>query len=82
MRLAVVNCLISPVAAALMCYSAVCLSVTGGGRVDATSEFGIVVTYRLGQLRMLMAAEIDAQQPGGAPGPEGGVPYVEMKTYK
>lgn len=50
--------------------------------MDASSEFGIVVTYRLGRLRLLMAAEIDGQQPGGAPGPEGGEPYVEMKTYR
>lgn len=53
----------------------------GGGVVDATSEFGIVVTYRLGRLQLLMAAEIDAQQPGGQHGPAGGAPYVEMKTY-
>ena len=49
--------------------------------MDATSEFGIVVTYRLGRLRLLMAAEIDAQQPGGQPGPSG-THYVEMKTYR
>jgi hypothetical protein len=53
----------------------------GSSHVDATSEFAAVVTHRLGRLRLLMAAEIDAQQPGGEPGPEGGAPYVEMKTY-
>lgn len=36
-----------------------------------------MVTYRLGQLRLLMAAEIDAQQQQ----PGGGSAYVEMKTY-
>lgn len=59
-----------------VCYPA------GAEHVDATSEFGIVVAYDLGGLKVLMAAEIDAQKPGGEPGPEGGLPYVEMKTYR
>lgn len=54
---------------------------TGSADVDSTSEFGIVVTYRLGRLRLLMAAEIDAQQQQQQP--QGGqLPYVEMKTYR
>lgn len=53
----------------------------GQSHVDATSEYGVVVTYRLGRLQVLMAAEVDAQLPGGQDGPTGGQPYVEMKTY-
>lgn len=53
----------------------------GESHVDATSEYGVVVTYRLGRLQVLMAAEVDAQLPGGQDGPTGGQPYVEMKTY-
>ena len=67
----------------LLPCAAACWAVlaAGANEVDATSEFATVVTYRLGQLRLLMAAEIDAQQQpqqGEPPPPQ---TYVEMKTY-
>eukprot|EP00879_Flechtneria_rotunda_P007322 GHRR01007681.1.p2 GENE.GHRR01007681.1~~GHRR01007681.1.p2 ORF type:complete len:214 (+),score=61.48 GHRR01007681.1:700-1341(+) len=59
-------------------FEALC---TGQEYVDATSEFAVVVQYRLGRHQLVMAAEVDAVTEQGE-GPAGGRPYVEMKTYR
>ena len=56
----------------------------GSEEVDPSSEFGIVVLYRLGAHTILMGAEVDGFDPQAPPdcGPINGKPYVEMKTYR
>lgn len=49
--------------------------------MDSSSEFAVLVQYRLGSHSVLMAAEIDCAKEEGD-GPDGGRPYVELKTYK
>ncbi|WIA33467.1 hypothetical protein OEZ86_006597 [Tetradesmus obliquus] len=59
-------------------FEALC---TGQDHVDSSSEFAVLVQYRLGSHSVLMAAEIDCAKEEGD-GPDGGRPYVELKTYK
>lgn len=63
-----------------VCFVFACC-VTGQGHVDATSEFAVLVQYKLGAHSILMAAEVDAMKEEGD-GPEEGRPYVELKTYR
>jgi hypothetical protein len=49
--------------------------------VDSSSEFAVVVQYKLGAHSVLMAAEVDCAKEAGD-GPIDGQPYVELKTYK
>ncbi|KAF6260603.1 hypothetical protein COO60DRAFT_1505467 [Scenedesmus sp. NREL 46B-D3] len=59
-------------------FEAMC---TGQEHVDSSSEFAVLVQYRLGDHSVLMAAEIDCTKEEGD-GPIDGQPYVELKTYK
>jgi len=66
-------------------FESVCSGhVAGSEEVDPSSEFGIVVLYRLGAHTILMGAEVDGFDPQAPPdcGPTNGKPYVEMKTYR
>jgi hypothetical protein len=53
----------------------------GQHHVDSSSEFAVLVQYKLGNHSVLMAAEVDCAKQEGD-GPIGGQPYVELKTYK
>eukprot|EP00882_Tetradesmus_deserticola_P008906 GHRQ01009396.1.p1 GENE.GHRQ01009396.1~~GHRQ01009396.1.p1 ORF type:complete len:230 (+),score=74.13 GHRQ01009396.1:768-1457(+) len=59
-------------------FEALC---TGQEHVDSSSEFAVLVQYRLGSHSVLMAAEIDCAKEEGD-GPIEGEPYVELKTYR
>ncbi|XP_075264221.1 uncharacterized protein LOC142356142, partial [Convolutriloba macropyga] len=65
-----------------LCTDTSTSSQSGSATVDSTSEFAAVVRLRIGNLRVMMGAEMDCQIPQTSRNSQDLSSYIELKTAK